>query len=194
VEITMDDRRILMTRSWRIFLLVAIAGILSTLGLAGSVIQISRADSEFQQNTPAAADSGGSAPSSNQDRDWQVTVLGILVMPRATGDAFDPRLSNFKNPLRKLIPADHGCMLLDVRSDRLSSGQSLQCDLGKDRLAKVTLLDPLNPDGKVKLRCELTQGKKRLSISEVASPPNQLFFCEHSLGDGSKLLIGVGAR
>lgn len=171
-------------------LLGAAAAILGCLGLLGSA-RISRADLPAAEST-ANADAKSSE---SEAPACQVTVIAILVSRDEMKDGLDPRLEKIKKQLRKLIPENHGIKLLDVQqSDSLSVDQAVTCKLGDGRLARVTLIDPPNPEGKVKIRCELTKGKNRLSVSEVATPMNQLFFCEHTLEDGSKFLIGIGAR
>jgi hypothetical protein len=52
----------------------------------------------------------------------------------------------------------------------------------------------MDEDGKVQIRCELFRDQDRVFSSVVKTPPNQLFFCQRALNDGSQLLIGIGAR
>lgn len=168
----------------------AVAVMLGCLGLLGTA-RISWADLPTTETTTKAdaksTDTGTPA--------CQVTVIALLVSRDEMKDGLDPRLDKIKKQLRKLIPENHGIKLLDVQqSDSLSVDQAVTCKLGDGRLARVTLIEPPNPEGKVKIRCELTKRKTRLSVSEVATPMNQLFFCEHTLEDGSKFLIGIGAR
>ena len=175
-------------------MLAGLAVVLGGGALLGSGVRITLADQ------PETGSASASAKESNADASdspaFQVTVISLLVTPGESSgaQAQDPRLARIKNQLGKLVPKNHGYKLLDVRSDRLSSGQTVTCDLGKNRRAKVTLLDSAESDGKAKLRCELIKEKAKLSVSEVTTPLNQLFFCEHKLEDGSRLLIGVGAR
>ncbi len=121
----------------------------------------------------------------------QVTVFAIL----ATDDpaAIDPRLAAVNSQLRKVLPG-HGFKLLDVESKRIEATQSVTCDLGNGYKAETVLVRPLDENGKVQLRCNLSQqGLKEFSIL-VNTPINQLFFYERSLKDGTRVLIGVGAR
>lgn len=121
----------------------------------------------------------------------QVTVFAIL----ATNDpaAIDPRLASVNSQLRKVLPG-HGFKLLDVESKRVEATQSVTCDLGNGYKAETVLVRPLDENGKVQLRCNLfQQGIKEFSIL-VNTPINQLFFYERSLKDGTRVLIGVGAR
>ena len=95
--------------------------------------------------------------------------------------------------MRKVLPG-HGFKLLDVESKRVEATQSVTCDLGNGYKAETVLVRPLDENGKVQLRCNLSQqGIKEFSIL-VNTPINQLFFYERSLKDGTRVLIGVGAR
>jgi hypothetical protein len=121
----------------------------------------------------------------------QVTVFGIVAVPNAS--MVDPKLEAVAPQLRKLLP-NHGFTLLDVQSKRLTSGQTVTCDLGGGSTASTTLLQPLDDNGKVQLRCEIQLGGMPQHATIVATPPNQLFFCDKLRDDGSRLLIGIGAR
>ncbi len=121
----------------------------------------------------------------------QVTVFAIL----ATADpaAIDARLASVNSQLRKVLPG-HGFKLLDVASKRIEAAQYVTCDLGNGYKAETILVKPLDENGKVQLRCNLShQGAKEFSTL-VKTPINQLFFYERSLKDGSRVLIGIGAR
>ncbi len=88
----------------------------------------------------------------------------------------------------------HGFKLLGVESKRLEAMQSVTCDLGRGYKAETVLVRPLDENGKVQLRCNLSRlGTKEFSTL-VKTPVNQLFFYERSLKDGARVLIGVGAR
>ena len=121
----------------------------------------------------------------------QVTVFAIL----ATSDsaAIDPRLAGVETQLRKVMP-DHGFKLLDVQSKRIGAKQAVSCDLGNGYKARTELVRPLDENGKVELRCSLALKAEPVFSTLVKTPPNQLFFYERSLKDGSRVLIGVGAR
>ncbi|HWU37561.1 MAG TPA: hypothetical protein VN203_07885, partial [Candidatus Acidoferrum sp.] len=121
----------------------------------------------------------------------QVTVFAIL----ATADpaAIDPRLASVNSQLRKVLPG-HGFKLLDVRSKRIEATQSVTCDLGNGYKAETILVRPLDENGKVQLRCNLSQQGTKEFSTLVKTPINQLFFYERSLKDGTRVLIGVGAR
>ena len=121
----------------------------------------------------------------------QVTVFAIL----ATADpaAIDPRLASVNSQLLKVLPG-HGFKLLDVKSKRIEAAQSVVCDLGKGYKAETILVRPLDENGKVQLRCNLSQQGTKEFSTLVKTPINQLFFYERALKDGSRVLIGVGAR
>jgi hypothetical protein len=121
----------------------------------------------------------------------QVTVFGIVATPNQT--AIDPKLHAIAGQLRRLLP-NHGFRLLDVQSKRLAAGQSVTCNLGNGFTSATTLMQPLDPNGKVVLRCEILENTVPQLATLVSTPPNQLFFCDKMLPSGSRLLIGVGAR
>jgi len=121
----------------------------------------------------------------------QVTVFGIVATPQSP--TIDPKLAKIEPQLRKLLP-NHGFRLLDVQSKRLVAGQSVACNLGGGFVAATALVQPLDANGKVQLRCELSWNEESQLETLVTTPPNQLFFCDKPLLDGSHLLIGVGAR
>ena len=121
----------------------------------------------------------------------QVTLLGVIASPR---DPFiDPKLEKFEPQLRKLLPG-HGFRLLDVRSTRLTAGQSVSCDFRNGLTTSVTLVQPADDNGKVQLRCAVVRDRVVMMETHVSTPPNQLFFCDKELDGGERLLIGVGAR
>ena len=121
----------------------------------------------------------------------QVTLFGVVAVPG--GKTTDPKLSKVGPQLRKILPG-HGFKLLDVQSRSREVGQALSCDLGPGTVARATVTNALNDEGKVQIRVTLDQEGAPRSITDVATPPNQLFFCDKPLPDGSRLVIGVGAR
>jgi hypothetical protein len=121
----------------------------------------------------------------------QVTMFGVVATPRST--YIDPKLASVAPQLRKLLP-NYGFVLKDVRSKRLTANQSLKCDLGGGYVASTTLIDPLDEDGKVQLKCALSLNNAQVFSTDVATPQNQLFFCDKALADGKRVLIGIGAR
>ena len=120
-----------------------------------------------------------------------MTLFAIIAIPGS--NAIDPKLAAIAPQLRKLLPG-HGFKLLDVRSKRLGAGESIRCDLGNGLAASTVLVRPLDENGKIELRCALQLNEIRQFDTPVATPPNQLFFCDRLLDDGTRLLIGVGAR
>jgi hypothetical protein len=121
----------------------------------------------------------------------QVTLFGVLATPN--DPHVDAKLAGIEPQLRKLAP-NHGFRLLDVQTRRLEPGQTLTCDLRNGFSASTTLIQPVDDNGKVQLRCGVLQGPVVVLGSVVSTPPNQLFFCEYLPGDGSRLLVGIGAR
>lgn len=121
----------------------------------------------------------------------QVTLFGVIATPYDT--AIDPKLARIEPQLRKLLP-NHGFKLLGVQSKRLTAGQTLTCDLGSGFTAAATLNRPSDDDGKVRLQCAVLQNRAVQLESKVTTPPNQLFFCEKTLPNGTRLLVGIGAR
>src|SRR3954469_7223688 len=86
----------------------------------------------------------------------QVTVFGIVAVPNHS--MMDPKLKAIAPQLRRLLP-NHGFKLLDVQSKRLSAGQTVTCDLGGGSAAGITLIRPIDDNGKVQLRCEILQNE-----------------------------------
>lgn len=121
----------------------------------------------------------------------QVTVFAVIASPDDL--TVDPKLKKVLPQLRKLLP-NHGFRLLDVKSKRLTGGQAIACDLGDGYKSNTTLLEPSDADGKVKLRCSVLLNDLPLLESNVTTPANQLFFCDKALENGTRLLIGIGAR
>jgi hypothetical protein len=139
----------------------------------------------------AQAPLGRELKSSADESARQVTVFAIL----ATNDpgAIDPRLASVQAQLRKVLPS-HGFKLLDVESKRIEAAGNVTCKLGNGYKAETILVRPLDENGKVQLRCVLSQNGTKEFSTLVKTPINQLFFYERLLKDGSRVLIGVGAR
>ena len=95
--------------------------------------------------------------------------------------------------MRKILP-DHGFKLLDVQSKNIEVNQALTCDLGGGYTAETILVKSLDENGKVQLRCKVAHDKVPEFTTLVKTPVNQLFFYERSLKNGTRVLIGVGAR
>jgi hypothetical protein len=122
----------------------------------------------------------------------QVTVFGVIATPEGkTPDS--SKLANIKAQLDKLLPK-HGFKLLDARSKPVEAGESVTCELGDGYSVVTSLVEMVDENGKIQLRCELFKDQVRQFSTLVKTPPNQLFFCQRALQNGSQLLIGVGAR
>jgi hypothetical protein len=121
-----------------------------------------------------------------------VTVFAVVATP--SGKAVDSNLERIQSYLSRLLPG-HGFKLLDAQTARIVAGESVECKLTHGYAVETTLVRPIDEDGKVQLRCELSLDGERQFSATVRTPLNQLFFCERPyLTDGSKLLIGVAAR
>ncbi len=125
------------------------------------------------------------------DEARQLTVFGVIATPG--GKTTDTNLATIKTQLDKLLPR-HGFKLLDAQSKRIVAGESVSCDLRVDYTLVASLVQPVDENGKVQIRCELFRERNREFSTLVKTPPNQLFFCQRALQDGTQLLIGVGAR
>lgn len=121
----------------------------------------------------------------------QVTLFGLVATPNS--NAMDPKLRPIAAQLRKLFP-NHGFKLVGVANKRLAVGQGLTCNLGQGFLAGAELVDPLDLNGKVQLKFQLDYQNQAQIATLVTTPPNQLFFADKILPDGSRLVLGVGAR
>lgn len=125
------------------------------------------------------------------DEARQVTLFGVIASP--SDQAVDPKLARVEGQLRKLLPK-HGFKLLDAQSKRLTTGQSVGCDLASGYTATATLTQTSDDNGKVQIRCNFLKKDAVQLETLVTTPPNQLFFCEKTLPDGTRFLVGVGAR
>ncbi len=148
-----------------------------SLGFGG--LRLSRADSKSQKSQ--ATDSVAR----------HVTVFAIVATPGSKN--VDSKLKSIRSQLDKLVPR-HGFKLLDVQNKEIVTGESVVCELRDGYKAQVSLLGPVDENGKVQVRFELFLNDGREFSTLVKTPLNQLFFCERKLADGSQLLIGVGAR
>lgn len=163
---------------------LAVAGLISSLGISRSASQTVR--------TGIGTGSGSGRTKGGESTGRQVTVFAILATRNAP--TADPRLNNnVKAQLRKILP-DHGFKLLDVQSKNIEVNQALTCDLGGGYTAETVLVKSLDENGKVQLRCKVAHDKVPEFTTLVKTPVNQLFFYERSLKNGSRVLIGVGAR
>ena len=122
----------------------------------------------------------------------QVTMFAVIATPEGkTPDS--SKLATIKAQLDKLLPK-HGFKLVNAQSKRVEAGESVTCDLEDGYSVVTSLVEMLDENGKVQLRCELFKDDVRQFSTLVKTPLNQLFFCQRPLQNGSQLLIGVGAR
>ncbi len=138
------------------------------------------------------------APASPARASWQgaparqVVVFGVLATP--DGSAMDPKISPaVQAQLRRALPR-HGFKLIKVKSERAMSGQSVACDLGEGFVTTTQLLSPLDPNGKVQMRFDLSLSGISQFQTIVVTPPDQFNYFDKSLPNGNHLLLGVGAR
>ena len=121
----------------------------------------------------------------------QLTVFAVIATPGVK--TADSNLTRVYPQLAKLLP-DHGFKLLDVESKSIMAGECVSCMLSNGYTLETTLAQSMDENGKVELRCTLLQNNAQQISTLVKTPPSQLFFCQHILKDGTRLLIGVGAR
>ncbi|WP_435015361.1 hypothetical protein TA3x_002899 [Tundrisphaera sp. TA3] len=121
----------------------------------------------------------------------QITVFGVLATPGGSGA--DPKLAPVLPQLRRLLP-NHGFKLIKIESQRAMAGQSVACDLGDGFVASAQLVEALDLNGKVQMRFNLAQQGASQFQTVVTTPPDQVMFCDKMLPNGSRLLIGLGAR
>ena len=123
----------------------------------------------------------------------QVTLFGIHATPG--GSKIDPKLKKIEPQLRKLFPGKaYSFELLATESKRLDVGESVVCKLGGGFVAGATLRNPLDGEGNIHMQFNLELDEQAEFATIVRTPPNQLFFCDKTLPDGTKLLIGLGGR
>lgn len=121
----------------------------------------------------------------------QVTLFGVLATPGAKGA--DKELATIAPQLQRLLP-NHGFKFLGSRSSPLRIGETLSCPLGGGWSAEVTMMVPMDPEGKVNVRFTIHHVGEPSFQRVVRTPPNQLFFSDITLPDGNRLVLGVGAR
>ncbi len=122
----------------------------------------------------------------------QVVVFGVLATPG--GSEMDPKISPVvQAQLRRLLPK-HGFRLKKIKADRVVAGQGVKCDLGDGFVATARLANPLDPNGKVQMRFDLSLDEVSQFQTIVTTPPDQFNYFDKALPDGNRLLVGVGAR
>jgi hypothetical protein len=138
---------------------------------------------------PSAPEARAQAADLSHSR--QVTLFGIVATPHSR--TMDRRLKAIEPQLRKLLPG-YGFKLLDVQSKRLAPGESVVSDFKNGFVVETELTGVLDANGKVQLSTGLWFQGELQNMTMVATPPNQLFFLDKGLDNGSRLLIGIGAR
>ena len=122
----------------------------------------------------------------------QVVLFGVLATPGGT--SMDSKISPVvAAQLRRTLPG-HSFKLIEIKSDRVLAGQSIALDLGEGFVTSAQLMNPLDPNGKVQIRFDLSLFGVPQFQSIVATPPDQFNFFDKVLPNSSHLLIGVGAR
>jgi hypothetical protein len=120
-----------------------------------------------------------------------VTLFGVLATPGDT--TVDQELTTIAPQLKRLLPG-HGFKLLGSQSRPLVPGQSLGCQFGDGWSASLEMIDPLDLEGKVMLKFTIHHEGEPSFQRVVRTPPNQLFFCDVSLPQARRLVMGIGAR
>ena len=139
----------------------------------------------LSESSPASANWQG-APAR------QVVVFGVMAKPGST--TMDPKIAPVvQAQLRKLLP-NHGFEIIKIKGDRVTANKAVKCDLGQGSAATAHLINPLDANGKIQMRFELTINEVSQFQTIVATPPDQFNFFDKALPDGNRLLVGVGAR
>jgi hypothetical protein len=121
-----------------------------------------------------------------------VVMFGVLATPGS--NAMDPQITApVAAQLRRTLPG-HGFKLIQIKSARVMTGQSVDLVLGSGFSASTQLLNPLDPNGKVQMSFELAQQGTMQFKSIVVTPADQFNFFDKMLPNNDHLLIGVGAR
>ena len=121
----------------------------------------------------------------------QVTLFGVLAAPGGKGS--DKQLAAITPQLQRLLP-NHSFKLLGSRSSPMRINDTLSCPLGDGWGVEVTMMMPMDPEGKVNLRFTIHHVGEPSFSRVVRTPPNQLFFSDITLANGDRLVLGVGAR
>ena len=122
----------------------------------------------------------------------QVVVFGVLATPGSS--TMDPKIAPVvQTQLRRVLPG-HGFKLIKVQSERVLPGQSVVCNMGGGFVASTTLMNPLDANGKVQIRYDLSHLDAPQFQTIVATPPDQFNFFDKMLTNNNRLLVGVGAR
>jgi hypothetical protein len=124
--------------------------------------------------------------------DRNVVMFGVLATPNS--NAMDSKISApVAAQLRRTLPG-HGFKLIQIKSARVMTGQSVNLTLGSGFVATTQLLNPLDPNGKVQMSFELAEAGTMQFKSIVVTPADQFNFFDKMLPNNDHLLIAVGAR
>ena len=122
----------------------------------------------------------------------QVVMFGVVATPG--GKEMDKKIPKVvADRLRRSLP-NHSFTLVKAKSVRLVAGESLSLPLGSGFVTKAQLITPLDPNGKVQMRFDLSLDGFSQFQSIVTTPADQFNFFDKTMPDDSHLLIGVGAR
>jgi len=122
----------------------------------------------------------------------QVVVFGVVAKPGSS--EMDPKIAPVvQAQLRRLLP-NHGFKMIKIKGDRATAGKAVKCDLGDGLVASANLMVPLDPNGKVQMRFDLSLDDFPQFQTIVTTPPDQFNFFDKAMPDGNRLLVGVGAR
>ena len=122
----------------------------------------------------------------------QVVVFGVVAKPGSS--EMDPKIAPVvQAQLRRLLP-NHGFKMIKIKGDRITAGKAVKCDLGDGLVASASLTVPLDPNGKVQMRFDLSLDDLPQFQTIVTTPPDQFNFFDKGMPDGNRLLVGVGAR
>jgi hypothetical protein len=127
-----------------------------------------------------------------QTQGRQVVMFGVLATPGGT--SMDPKIPPLiAARLRKSLPG-HSFRLVKAKSERLVAGETLTLSLGAGVVTKAQLITPLDANGKVQMKFNLSLDGFSQFQSVVTTPADQFNFFDKTLPDNSHFLIGVGAR
>ena len=122
----------------------------------------------------------------------QVVMFGVLATPGGTKmDSKIPPLIAAR--LRRTLPG-HSFRLVKAKSERLVAGETLVLPLGAGFTTKAQLITPLDANGKVQMKFDLSLDGYSQFQSTVTTPADQFNFFDKTLPDNSHFLVGVGAR
>jgi hypothetical protein len=122
----------------------------------------------------------------------QLVMFGVVATPGS--NEMDKKITPaVAAQLRKALP-NHGFKLIEVKSQRVVTHESVMLKLGDGFETTATLVNAFDPNGKVQLRYDLSyQGISQFQTI-VNTPADQFNYFDKVLPNNSHLLIGVGAR